>query len=264
MKKLVALVLLLASLPAFALCPPRSMSDPAQVRFQSDSLMIVTHASSNDDGRLSSKFGVDAAVRYARLNRVPVVYLQDDRKAENYFMEDCKPDHWVYSLDGEIKFDVTASHLYVVGGHLEECLSRTLHDVLEIWSKKPPRDLTVTYFMDGIFSNGKKIEPTDPYHRSLQRFFGVVNYARPAGETFPKLNLLETMGLIVDTQRQFDYLTRVVPHFERTLPDYRVILTMSDVDRPRVLQQGRGRRPPVLKLEFIDSADNQNYIKLNG
>ena len=264
MKTLAAIVLLVSSFPALALCPPRTMSDPAQVRFNSDSLMIVTHASSNDDGRLSSKFGVDAAVRHARLNRVPVVYLQDDRPAQNYFMEDCKPDHWVFSMDGEVKFDVSASHLYVAGGHLEECLSRTLHDVLEIWSKKPRRDLTVTYFMDGIFSNGKRIEPEDPYHKSFVRFMGVVNYARPAGETFPKLNLLETMGLIINEQRQFDYLTRVLPHFARTLPDYRVELAMSDTNRTRVLQPGKGRLPPVLRFEFIDSADNRNYIKLSG
>lgn len=264
MKLIAALVLGFASLPALAACPSHAFSDPAQIRLPGESLLIVTHASSNDDGRLASKFGVDAATRYARLNRIPMVYLQDDRREENYFMEDCKPDHWVFSMDGEVKFDVTASHLYVVGGHLEECLSRTVHDVLEIWSKKQRRDLTVTWFMDGIFSNGKKIAPEDPYHKSLVRFLGVVNYARPAGETFPKINLLETMGLIIDEQRQFDYLTRVVPHFERTLPDYRVEIAMSDTNRTRVLQQGKGRRPPVLRFEFIDSADNQNYIKMSG
>ena len=62
MKTLAAIVLLVSSFPALALCPPPTMSDPAQVHFNSDSLMIVTHASSNDNGRLSSKFGVDAAV----------------------------------------------------------------------------------------------------------------------------------------------------------------------------------------------------------
>lgn len=264
MKFLAAVFFSTAALPCLASCPPHAFSDPAQIRLPGESLMIVTHASSNDDGRIASKFGVDAAVRYARNNRVPVVYLQDDRPAENYFMEDCKPDHWVSSMDGEVPFDVTASHLYVVGGHLEECLSRTLHDVLYIWAKKPnKRDLRVTYFMDGIFSNGKKIEPTDPYHRSFVRFIGVVNYSRPAGPLFPKITLLETMGLIVDEGRQFDYLARLVPHFERTLPEYRVEISMSDSNRTRVLQTGRGRRPPVLRFDFIDSADNQNYIK-NG
>ena len=56
--------------------------------------------------------------------------------------------------------------------------------------------------MDGIFSNGKNIADTDPYYKDYVRFMGIVNYSRPAGEYFPKLTLLETMGVIVTEARQ--------------------------------------------------------------
>ena len=265
MRRFLSLILNFWSAAACASCPQHSLTDPSQVALFGNSVMIVTHASSNDDGRLASKFGVDEAVRFARQHKIPVIYLQDDRPNERYFMEDCNPDYWVFSKDGEIRFDVEPSHVYLAGGHLELCLSVTVNDILMRWAKKPRRNLTVSYFMDGIFSNGKFVQESDPYYRDYIRFMGIVNYGRPAGEYFPKLTLLETMGIIVNETRQFDYLQRALPRFERTLTrDFRVELTMSEA-RARVLQPGAKqfdeRRPPVLRFEFIDSADNLNYVQ---
>jgi hypothetical protein len=96
------------------------------------------------------------------------------------------------------------------------------------WAKKDKRDLTISYFMDGIFSNGKNIADTDPYYKDYVRFMGIVNYSRPAGEYFPKLTLLETMGVIVTEARQYDYLQRILPPYQRTLPkEYRVEIKMT-------------------------------------
>lgn len=218
--------------------------------------MIVTHASSNDDGRLATKLGVDEAVRFAKSKRIPVVYLQDDRPETNYFMEDCSPDYWVFSEDGGIRFDVPPSHVYTIGGHLEDCQSQTLHDVLLNWARKPARNLTVTYFMDAIFSNGKLIEESDPYYRDYSRFMEIVTYGRPAGALYPKLTLLETMGIIIKEAQQKKYLKRVLPRYERTLvADYRVEMRVNE-SIPKVLQRGRSARPPVLRFQFIDSAAN--------
>ena len=253
------------SVACFASCPEHAFTDPSRVRLNGDSVMIVTHASSNDDGRIASKFGVDEAIHYAKKKHIPVIYLQDDRSPFNYFMEDCSPDYWVHSDGGEVRFDVPPSHVYLVGGHLELCLAVTVNDILMNWAKKTRRDLTVSYFMDGIFSNGKEITEADPYYKDYVRFMQIVNYSRPAGEYFPKLTLLETMGVIINETRQYDYLKRVLPHYERTLPaDYRVELTMSE-GRPKLLQPGKktvdqSARPPLLRFEFVDSADNLNYM----
>src|SRR5437763_13220741 len=119
MKILAAMMLCLVSIPSLASCGAHTFADPRDLRLPGDSLMIVTHASSNDDGRIATKLGVDQAVRFAKERHIPVIYLQDDRPEEAYFMEDCKPDYWVSST-GEVRFDVPASRLYLIGGHLEE------------------------------------------------------------------------------------------------------------------------------------------------
>lgn len=249
-----ACALCLVSLPATALCPPHAITEQSKVRLSSKPLLIVTHASSNDDGRAATKLGVDAAVRFARSQGFQRVYLQDDRPAENYFMDDCHPDYWVQSIGGEISFDVTPTHVYAVGGHLEICLSHTLHDVLLSWSRKPLRDLTITYFMDAIFSNGELIDEDDPYFQDFRRFMGVVTYGRPGGELYPKLSLLETMGIIIRPAQQVAYLERVLPHWERGFPKaYRIELLVNG-NTAKVLQAGTGTRPPVLRFDFLDSA----------
>jgi len=137
---------------------------------------------------------------------------------------------------GALGFDITPSHVYVVGGHLELCLANTLNEILVHWGKQAPRNLTMTFFMDGVLSNGKYFEEKDPYYRDYIRFMSIVNYARPAGESFPKLTLLETMGIVISEAK------------------------------PCVLQPGKRPpgllgRPPVLLFDFIDSADNLNYVK---
>jgi hypothetical protein len=243
-----------AALPAMAVCTDHAMTRPNDVRLAGDAVLIVTHASSNDDGRAATKLGVDEAVSFAKRRRIPVVYLQDNRPVENYFMNDCKPDYWVNSEGGEIGFEVTPSQVYVVGGHLEECLSATLNDVLLNWARQPQRNLNITYVMDGIFSNGKSIDQGDRYYKSLMRFMGIVAYNKPAGEHYQKLSLLEIMGIIIDEGLQYQYLQRVLPRFDRTMSEnYRVEIKLMD-SRVRILQAGKGRKPPVLRFHFVDSA----------
>ncbi len=219
--------------------------------------MIVTHATSAHDARFSAKRGIDEAVRFAREKRIPVVYLQDDSPLQYYYMEDCTPDHWVASQGGEVTFDVPASHLYIVGGHLELCLSQTLHDVLYQWARKyPPRNLTVTYFMDAIYSNGKLVDPSDPFYADFQRFMGIVTYGRPGGEHWPKLNLLETMGVIIREDHELEYLRQALPRWDTTFPvSWRVELQLNNSVK-KVLRAAPGWNPPTLLFRFVDSALN--------
>jgi hypothetical protein len=256
MKWFLCLALLVLSPLAVASCPQSTFTDPARVNITGDSLMIVTHPTAKYDLRLSSKRGVEEAIRFARSERIPLIYLADKSAAaaEHYFIDDCRPDYWVYSEDGEVPFDVRATHLYVVGGHLEVCLSNTLLDVLQKWARQPRQNRAVTYFMDAIYSNGKDIEESDPYYKDYVGFMNVVTYGRPRGEQWPKLTLLETMGLIVSPGRQYDYLQRTLPYYQKLFPaDYRVEVYLND-SAVKVLQAGRGARPPVLRFNFIDSA----------
>jgi len=240
----------------WATCPPHEFVQPAQVRLRGDSVMIVVHASSTYDARFSTKRGLDEAVRFAKNNNIPVIYLQDDSPERFYFMEDCAPDFWVFSQGGEIGFDVPASHVYIAGGHVELCLSTALHDILYQWSRRPPRNLRVTYLMDAIYSNGKVIDPSDPFYGDFTRFLDIVTYGRPGGEHWPKLSLLETMGIIVKEEHEFEYIKQILPRWDTTFPkNYRVEVQLND-SVVKVLRSAPGWHPPTLSFEFVDSAIN--------
>lgn len=256
MKVFALLLLALASNLAAAACPKPELTDPARVRLTGDSVLIVTHATSAHDARLATKRGVDEAIKFAKSRRIPVVYLKDDSGDAYYFMEDCRPDYWVLSAAGEIPFNALPAHVYVAGGHLEFCLSATLNDVIRIWSRQPRRNLTVTHLMDAIYSNGTSVEASDPYHADFQKFMSVVTYGRPGGDHWPKLTLLETMGVIQKEEHELQYLTKILPHYARILPSaYRVELKVNS-SVVKVLRPAPGWNPPTLRFDFVDSAIN--------
>jgi hypothetical protein len=248
-----ALLSLYAGL-AWSVCPPHEFSAPSQVRLAGAAVMVVVHATSTHDARFSAKRGVDEAVRFARDKGMPVIYLQDDTPDRYYYMEDCRPDHWVFSGGGEISFAVAPTQIYIVGGHLEMCMSVALHDILLQWARMLARDRSITYFMDAIYSNGKEIDPSDAFYGDFIRFLDVVTYGRPGGEHWPKLSLLETMGVVIRQDHQFEYLRQILPRWQATLPDtYRVELQMNDLPR-KVLRAAEGRSAPTLLFRFLDSA----------
>lgn len=263
-RALFLLLLLLLAPPSWAACRNHGVTPPAQVRIADDSVMIVVHQSSTYDARFATKRGVDEAVRFAKSRKIPVIYLQDDTPDEFYFMEDCHPDHWVFSQGGEISFELTASHVYIVGGHLELCMSAALHDIIFQWSKRAPRNFTVTYLMDAIYSNGKMIEPGDPFFADFERFMGIVTYGRPGGEHWPKLSLLETMGIIQREDHELEYIKRILPRWDRTFPkNYRVTVQMNDSVK-KVLRTAPGWNPPTVLFRFVDSALNLSEPRMDG
>jgi hypothetical protein len=239
---------------ALAGCPEPIFSNPHQVKIQGKEVLVVTHASNVFDPRHVSKYGVDAAVKHAKERKVPVVYLVDESPIKTYFVEDCAPDYWVKSSDGEIDFLVDVEHIYLAGGHAELCLSRSIHDLLLQAVRRGKRDLTVTYVMDAIYSNGKTIKESDPFYNDFITFMGVVTYGRPGGERWPKLSLLETTGIIKRLEWDYLYLEELLPRWDRTFSDdYRVELQMSD-SAVKVLRPGTGKGP-LLRFHFLESAD---------
>lgn len=251
---LLAVIALFCCRLCLADCRQHPVTPPGDVRTTGSSVMIVVHESSSYDSRFSTKRGVDEAIRFAKANRIPVIYLEDDTPGEFYFMEDCNPDHWVFSAGGEVSFEVTANHLYIVGGHLELCMNQALHDILLQWARRPPRNYQVTFFMDAIYSNGKMIDPSDPFYHDFDRFLSIVTYGRPGGEHWPKLSLLETMGIIRNQVHQLEYIRQILPRWDRTFSeDYQVEVQMNGSSR-KVLRVSEGWYPPSLLFNFVDSA----------
>lgn len=249
-----ALVVALASFDTLAsACSQQPLTAPADVRLRGDTVLIVTHATAFHDARYATKPGVDEAVRFAKAHRIPIVYLQDDESPELYFAEDCAPDYRVRAPDGEVRFDIPATHVLVAGGHLELCLATTMNDVLDRWSRQPAKRRTMTLLMDGIYSNGKLVDERDPYFADLQRFMNVVTYGRPGGETWPKLTLLETMGVIGRLQREREYVRRILPHWERATGEgVRVKVKLAGTEK-EILRKGDGAAPSLV-FQLVDTA----------
>jgi len=256
MKFFVILLAALYSALGWSACPPHELAEPSQVKLEGDAVMIVVHATAAHDERLETKRGIDEAVRFARIRRIPVIYLQDDTPEQLYFMEDCKPDYWVFSKCGEVRFAVSPSQLYIVGGHLELCLSAVLREILHQWAKQPARDLTVTYLMDAIYSNGKSIDPSDPFYDDFLDSVNAATHGCPGDDRWPKLSLLKAMGIIVRDDHDLAYLERILPRWDPTFPDsYRVALQLNH-SLKKLLRPGSGSKPPTLTFHFVDSARN--------
>lgn len=243
---------------AWANCTGATFTEPANVRGRFDEVLIVVHASSIYDPRHATKHGIDAAVRLAKSQRIPVIYLADDHPLSTYFMDDCRPDYWVYSQGGEVRFNLEARHILLAGGHLESCLSAAVHDLMFQASSRPATDLRFTYFLDAIYSNVKSIDSNAPYVRDVERFMGVVTYGRPHGEAWPKATMLELLGVI---QRPSDiqaFLGSVLPQWSRTFPDRLAVRTRYGGEPARALRKGNSLFAPVLEFRFLDSAEGNH------
>lgn len=245
------------SAQAQAICAAPRFSEPGALSPKDDRLLLVVHASATYDARYATKPGVDEAVRYAKQERIPVAYLQDDSGDQYYFAADCEPDYRFFSAGGELSVNLShIRHLYVAGGHLEACLSTALNEVLYQWGQAEAVNRRITYFMDAVYSNGKSIDPADPFYEDVDRFLGIVSYGRPSGEHWPKLTLLETIGIVHRKDSEYQYLQNILPNWHRSLPlSYRVELSLNG--RPtRNLRPVRDLHRPRLSFEFVDSAIN--------
>ena len=254
MKSLVVLALALFSQAALATCQRPLFIPPSQLRLNSDAVLLVTHASATYDTRLSSKLGVDRAVRFARQNGIPVIYLEDRTPEDQYFAADCAPDYRVFSRDGEVPFEVKASRVYVVGGHLEQCLSRTVDDVIASWARQPVRDRTLTFLMDGIYSTGELIEESDPFYQGFKQFKRTIAHRRTDADPTPKLSLLETLGLIDEAETELEFLKRALPNAGEVLAAaYEVELSLNNL-LSRKIQGELGQTRARIRFNFVDSA----------
>ncbi|MEZ5658611.1 MAG: hypothetical protein R3E83_08795 [Burkholderiaceae bacterium] len=247
---------LLAMLPPAASrahCLSRQFTEPDALPALTKPFVLVTHASSEYDSRMATKSGLDALVHHARIVRMPVIYLADDSPLDGYFARDCAPTAWVFSEGGELSFRVGANHVLLAGGHLELCLNRTIHGLLDQWGRLPPRDRRLTLVADAIYANAREIDGEAPYARDIARFLDIVASARPGGEHWRKLTLLEAMAIIRDDAQRSEFLASVVPAGPRAMPaGWQIKLRWDDV-RERILRPARGPVQATLTYEIIDS-----------
>lgn len=254
MKLLVVLALVLFSQAALANCQRPPFTSPSQVMLNGDAVMLVTHASATYDTRLASKLGVDRAIRAARQKGIPVVYLEDRTPEEGYFAADCSPDYRVFSRDGEVPFEVRVSRVFVVGGHLEHCLARTVKDVIASWARQPVRDRSLTFLMDGIYSTGELIEESDPFYQDFRQFKRAIAHRRTDADPSPKFSLLETLGLIDREEAELEFLRRALPNSGEVLTAaYDVVLSLNGTLTTKIRGES-AKTTARIRFSFVDSA----------
>lgn len=261
MKPYLLLALALFSEVALAFsCHNPQFTDPSQVNPNSNSILIVTHASATYDSRLSSKRGVDEAVSYAKRKGIPVIYLQDKTPEEEYFMADCRPDYRVFSQDGELPFEVKASHVFVVGGHLEQCLYRTIEGVINSWARQEIQDRTLTFLMDAIYSTGELVEETDTYYKDFDLFTRIVSHRRTDADPMPKITLLETLGVINKEDGEIDFLMRALPNYGSVLSQSYEAELILNSSLTKKIQAEEGDSIAKIRFNFVDSASRLDAI----
>lgn len=254
MRSFVVLALVLLSQAALAVCPRPPFTPPSQVVLNSDAVMLVTHASATYDTRMSGKLGVDRAIRAARQKGIPAVYLEDRTPETQYYTAECSPDYRVFSRDGEVPFEVKASRVFVVGGHLEHCLARTVKEVIASLARQPVRDRNLTFLMDGIYSTGELIDESDPFYQGFRQFKRAIAHRRTDADPAPKFSLLETLGLIDQEETEVEFLRRAQPNSGEVLTSaYDVLLSLNGT----LSQKIRGEpelAAAKIRFNFVDSA----------
>lgn len=253
--------LALSSILVAAPCPAPNFTAASEVSLSRNEAMIVTHPSTQWDGRFSSKMGMDAAVQFAKKRNIPVVYLQDSSLGTTngtYFFADCNPDYSVASSGGEFSFQVAANHIYSVGGHWEYCQKTTMHDLMRSWSTKT-EDLKITQVMDGLYTAGSYFSSSDAYYNDFKRFMEILTFNNPRPYWYiTKLSLLESMGIIKDRAKRVAFLKRNLPPYSYLTGGYEVVMTVDGVTE--TLRAGQGANPPRLTLEFVDTLYENGYI----
>lgn len=262
MKNMIVILALgfLAKQASAAPCGPRTFTPDADVKLSTDTVLIVTHPSTQWDGRFSSKAGVDAAVEHAKSNKFQVVYLEDNLQANHntYFFSDCSPDYWVSSYGGEFAFKVAPRRVISVGGHWEYCQNYSRASLMKEWANQT-EDLTLTTVLDGTYTHGDQTVPADSYAKSLSWFLGVLSFRNPRSDwSESKLNMLELMGIINNEAAEIAHLKRLLPDYKSLKPNYRVEFYYKG-KFVEVLQTGTGDRPPVFKIEYIDTLYKSGY-----
>lgn len=238
--------------------------DASAVLLNSDPVLIVTHASTVFDGRMTTKLGIDQTVAYAKKNHYQVVYLQTDLQAPSgyfYFPQECKPDYLVASSGGGFIFKIPSRHMISVGGHWQACQKDTLLSVLKQWASLPEGHFRITYVMSGIYIFPHIATPEDPYYSRMRDYLDQVNPQHKA--SMEKLNLLEMMNLIGDDSLKEDYLRRMTPpqamkgvpsEFDplRDIPEnFELRLELNGEDLG-VLRPGKSPKTSTIVFSYID------------
>jgi hypothetical protein len=148
-------IALLVALVAPTAAHAQPFTPSRQVELPEDTLLLVTHASSDWDTAERSKAGLLKLLPEAKAAGIPTVFLQASNDPKTYFTAVVAPTYRVASSGGEFSFGFAARHVILAGGHLELCQLETAMSVARVWRERgAPGDLRLTVVADATYMRG--------------------------------------------------------------------------------------------------------------
>lgn len=259
---------------SYAPCPAPVFTVPQQIQLEGRAVLIVTHASTDWDGRFVAKKGIDETVAFAKSQEIPIVYLQGTKEDEpeifkTYYYADCNPDYTVLSEVGEFDFSLPMNHVYTVGGHWDACQNATMESLMRLWKNKAQQDLRITYVMDALYLYGSDVKGDypgikgDPYKTVFDQTMNLITQGMPESEFWSKrkINLLQMMEMIPHSLK-LDFLKREIPLLSDMPEIYRVVIEykndQGEIIATEVMREMDSPDAPTLTFEYIPTISTGN------
>lgn len=129
-----------------------------EIKLEGDRVLILTHHCTMWDRKCVTQTSADAAIAYARKNKIPIVHLQRDGKNHEdavYYCNYQPNDSVTMSLAGEIAFKIPSKEVISTGGFFSKCHRMSMLDLLERW-KWDEGDRKVTLITSAIYDEASE------------------------------------------------------------------------------------------------------------
>ncbi len=222
---------------------------PASIKIDSDRVLIVTHACSVWDEKCTTKSANDITIKWAKENKIPVIYLQDDFDQKTYFCEDRKPNFFAKSNLGEFSFAVKPTQVLTTGGYSSYCQRETMRDLLKRWSARQ-ESADVCQVTTAIYEyTYSELLPSDIRTKASD-----VLIKKHGVSTVPFSDVLD---LFDSDESRIAYLkTRVEDYIngnkyknDKVMTDFRIVVKYRG--KEVVVQEGKGNPPFNLTYRFV-------------
>jgi hypothetical protein len=242
---------------------------PNDVRVSGATVLIVTHPGEYWDFDRLTKGAVDAAIRFAKSQQIPRIYLQSAVNDSHYFPEDKNPTYIVKSTEGTFAFDVKPTIVISLGGNFSECHMLTINRLLSKWHDSK-NDLKIILIVPAIYTHTSarhlsKFSNEDLGDHSLSEKEwnrvrdGLKETLKKSGLNQYSVPLSEVFGYFPNDMSVANYLKHFVKTWyqtDRFLPFHRIAVRYQGIER--MVKDAPEKDAPALRFEFINPKNSKD------
>jgi hypothetical protein len=221
----------------------KEFTEPAKLEVNGDKVLIVTHVCSVWDEKCTTKGANDSVIKFAKDNKIPIIYLQHEFDDKAYFCDDKKPNFFAYSSGGEFSFSVKPKSVISTGGYSSYCHRNTMRDLLAQWAKRQESG-DVCQVTPAIYESIR----SDLLPQAIQDKARLTVYKKYDSATVP---LSELLDLFENDEARLEYLKgRVLDYVAKNVDiDFKIAIKYRGKDL--VVQEGKGSPPFKLTYRFV-------------